>query len=215
MGLDHFLIEKGVHVIPDWAQQWQEAATSAVPGFVQKSVSAKQELLYQEVLRSNLHLIGRQALPADLQVCLPFIYLLRIDPISPAQLQNTFDSFELCQQAWHKRQLQGLFVLQADETINVAAAAKYRYQKSALHFGCVDIHQMRRNLPKSCRYEEAAEKRCLKLMLTDGVLWCLFNMCFVLAHNAMLNVLLSRCNTSSWSGVPTHTWSCTSYASWS
>ena len=69
MGFDQFLIEKGVHVIPDWAQQWQEAATSAVPGFEQKSVSVKQELLYQELLRSNLHLIGRQALPIDLQVC--------------------------------------------------------------------------------------------------------------------------------------------------
>lgn len=67
---DQFLIEKGVHVFSDWAQQWQEAATSAVPGFARKSVSVKQELLYQEVLRSNLHLIGKQALPADLQVCL-------------------------------------------------------------------------------------------------------------------------------------------------
>lgn len=77
MSFDHFLIEKGVHVIPDWTQQWQEAATSAVPGFAQKSVSAKQELMYQEVLRSNLHLTGRQALPADLQVCWsksPFMY---------------------------------------------------------------------------------------------------------------------------------------------
>ena len=139
MGLDHFLTDKGVHVIPGWAQQWQEAATSAVPGFAQKSVSAKQELLYQEVLRSNLHLIGRQALPADLQVCLPLICLHQIDPNSLAELQNIFDSFGLCQQAWHKRQLQGLFVLQADEAINIAAAAKYRYQKLPLLFGYVLI----------------------------------------------------------------------------
>ena len=99
MGFDHFLIEKGVHVIPEWAQQWLEAATSAVPGFAQKNASVKQELLYQEVLRSNLHLIGRQALPADLQVCWsnpPLMYLHQIDPIPPAEVQNTFDSFKLC-----------------------------------------------------------------------------------------------------------------------
>ena len=68
MDFDHFLIDKGMHVCPGWPQQWQEAAQSAVPGFAQKSVSSKQELLYQEVLHSNLHFIGKQALPEDLQV---------------------------------------------------------------------------------------------------------------------------------------------------
>lgn len=54
----------------DWPLMWQEAAHSAVPGFDQKSISEKQELLYQQLLCSNLHVVGRQSLPADLQVWL-------------------------------------------------------------------------------------------------------------------------------------------------
>lgn len=30
-------------------------------------------------------------------------------------------------QSWHNRQLTGLFVLQADEVVNIAATAKQRY----------------------------------------------------------------------------------------
>ena len=77
---DHFLNEKGFHVLPSWTQQWQESAQSSVPGFSQKTILAKQNLLYQEVLGSNLHLIGQQALPADLQVaCMPSYLQLASD----------------------------------------------------------------------------------------------------------------------------------------
>ena len=40
----------------------------------------------------------------------------------------------ITEQGWHKKQLQGLFVLQVDEVINIAAAAKHRYIKAALFF---------------------------------------------------------------------------------
>ena len=38
----------------------------------------------------------------------------------------------ISEQAWHKKQLQGLVVLQVDEVINIAAPAKHRYSKAVL-----------------------------------------------------------------------------------
>jgi len=68
--MDHvrFLQSKGFHVSSGWVEQWERQAQCADPTFRNKSVSAKQTLLCQEVLRSNLHLIGTKALPTDLQV---------------------------------------------------------------------------------------------------------------------------------------------------
>ena len=73
MEYDHFLSEKGFRISPNWTQQWQESAQNNVLKFAQKSVSAKQELLYQEALHSNLHTVGKQALPAELQVAIQFL----------------------------------------------------------------------------------------------------------------------------------------------
>lgn len=112
MAFDHFLIEKGVHVFPDWAQQWQEAATSAVPGFARKSVSVKQDLLIQELLHSNLHLIGRQALPADLQVCLlspAFMYLQQIGSVSLATCKKALASRSFVSRLGTKGSCRGSF----------------------------------------------------------------------------------------------------------
>ena len=138
MGFDHFLIEKGVHVVPDWAQQWQEAATSAVLDFDQKSVSVKQELLYQEVLRSNLHLIGRQALPADLQVCWsspPFMYLHHISPISSAEMRNIFDSLHFVGRLGTKGSCRGSLFCKQTRSSMLLPPPSTGIQKLALHFG--------------------------------------------------------------------------------
>jgi len=68
--MDHvrFLQSKGCHVSSGWVEQWEQQAQRADSAFNSKSVGAKQTLLYQEVLCTNLHLIGTKALPADLQV---------------------------------------------------------------------------------------------------------------------------------------------------
>ena len=68
--MDHvrFLQSKGFHVSSGWVEQWEQQAQGADSTFKDKSVSAKQTLLCQEVLCTNLHLIGTKALPADLQV---------------------------------------------------------------------------------------------------------------------------------------------------
>ena len=68
--MDHvrFLQSKGFHVSSGWVEQWERQAQRADATFKNKSVGAKQTLLFQEVLCTNLHLIGTKALPADLQV---------------------------------------------------------------------------------------------------------------------------------------------------
>lgn len=70
MAMDHgqFLQQKGVHISSGWLQQWQQEAARSNPAFGHKTATAQQALLLDEVLRSDLHLIGTQSLPADLQV---------------------------------------------------------------------------------------------------------------------------------------------------
>ena len=70
--MDHnqFLQAKGICVSSDWLEQWQQQVESVDSAFRHKSVSAKQALLWQEVLSSDLHLIGTQRLPTDIQVLL-------------------------------------------------------------------------------------------------------------------------------------------------
>lgn len=105
---------------------------------------------------------------------------------SPTSLHTLLISF-LCDgsslkcaaQTWHNRQLSGLFVLQVDEVVNIAAAAKQRYELCVhmcltagpatfqVAYTAVSAEVFLYCCP--CRQEEAADKRCLKLMLTDGM----------------------------------------------
>ena len=68
MNHDQFLQVKGIRVSLDWLEQWQQQIESVDSAFRRKSVDAKQALLWQEVLNSDLHLIGTQTLPTNIQV---------------------------------------------------------------------------------------------------------------------------------------------------
>ncbi len=68
MDHDQYLKQKGVRVSSGWLQQWQQEAARVDSSFKHKTASAQRALLWQEVLRGDLHVIGAQALPADLQV---------------------------------------------------------------------------------------------------------------------------------------------------
>ena len=184
MAFDHFLIEKGVHVFPDWALQWQEAATSAVPGFARKSVSVQQELLYQEVLRSNLHLIGRQALPADLQVCLISLastYLHQSGSVSLAICKKALGIGSFVSRRGTKGSCRGSFFCKQMRlsmslllpSIGINSCPPF----PTVNESCVAHTWRKCAVSKSCRYEEAQDKRCLKLVLTDGAPLCLFDGC--------------------------------------
>lgn len=127
MNHDQFLQVKGIRVSLDWLEQWQQQIESVDSAFSRKSVDAKQALLWQEVLNSDLHLIGTQTLPDDIQVLLPTDRSLTVSSYRASATST--QQWVCCCQEWHKQQLQGLFVLQADEVINTAAAAKHRQDR--------------------------------------------------------------------------------------
>lgn len=67
----------------------------------------------------------------------------------------------------NRPQLQGTFVLQLNEVVNIAAPARDRCD-STLFCACLLLHRMDVQMLSLLRYKPDSGRRCLKLHLTDG-----------------------------------------------
>ena len=117
------------------SREWLAAfAGQAGPAFASAGGQRQKQLLFEAFLVTDLRQAGAGCLPADLQV----------SAAARCNANRLAEADGLCSlQGWDRRTLAGRTVLQVDEVVNIAAAAR-------------------------SRYEEAGKGRCLKLLLTDG-----------------------------------------------
>ena len=158
------LQQHGMHVSTVWLQQLQSYARRSLPGFSISSQAAQQELLWQHFMQQDLHAIGAQALPSGLQVQQPRSTM-------PCKLQ-CIRLLKAC--VYHRHGITGSY--KACLYCKPTRSSTSQQQQSTGISSVRNLHMLqaaslsaRPSSSVACRHEEAAEKRCLKLLLTDGI----------------------------------------------